>query len=241
MPESNGNAALVVDSLDVRYSGVPAVAGASFQVNRGEIVGLVGPNGAGKTSTLMAIMGAVPVRGGDVIFEGRSLRGLSTEDIVRSGVALVPEGRHIFSNLSVDENLRLGLVGRRSNDDVDADMERITSLFPVVREFAHRPAAALSGGQQQQLAIARALLAKPDLLILDEPSLGLAPNIVAAVWDALAEIRRQGVTILLVEQRAQITVSFAERTYVMSNGQIRMTLTPEEAGNTDRMVKAYFG
>jgi branched-chain amino acid transport system ATP-binding protein len=241
MAESNGNAALVVDSLDVRYSGVPAVSGASFEVGRGEIVGLVGPNGAGKTSTLMAIMGAVPVRGGDVIFEGRSLRGLSTENIVRSGVALVPEGRHIFSNLSVDENLRLGLVGRRSNDDVDADLERITSLFPVVREFAQRPAAALSGGQQQQLAIARALLAKPDLLILDEPSLGLAPNIVAAVWDALAEIRRQGVTILLVEQRAQITVSFAERTYVMANGQIRMTLTPEEADNTDRMVKAYFG
>jgi branched-chain amino acid transport system ATP-binding protein len=223
MAESNGNAALVVDSLDVRYSGVPAVSGASFEVGRGEIVGLVGPNGAGKTSTLMAIMGAVPVRGGDVIFEGRSLRGLSTENIVRSGVALVPEGRHIFSNLSVDENLRLGLVGRRSNDDVDADLERITSLFPVVREFA------------------RALLAKPDLLILDEPSLGLAPRIVAAVWEALAEIRRQGVTILLVEQRAQITVSFAERTYVMANGQIRMTLTPEEADNTDRMVKAYFG
>ena len=241
MPEQNGNAALVVESLDVRYSGVPAVSGASFDVGRGEIVGLVGPNGAGKTSTLMAIMGAVPVRGGEISFGGRSLRGLSTEDIVRSGVALVPEGRHIFAGLSVDENLRLGLVGRRSNDGLDADMERVTSLFPVVREFAQRPAAALSGGQQQQLAIARALLAKPDLLILDEPSLGLAPNIVAAVWEALAEIRRQGVTILLVEQRAQITVSFAERTYVMSNGQIRMTLTPADAGNTDRMVKAYFG
>src|SRR5512133_1736203 len=151
MPESqqqNGNAALVVDSLDVRYSGVPAVAGASFQVNRGEIVGLVGPNGAGKTSTLMAIMGAVPVRGGQITFEGRSLRGMSTENIVRSGVALVPEGRHIFSNLTVDENLRLGLVGRRSHDGVDADMERIASLFPVLKEFAPRPAAALSGGQQ---------------------------------------------------------------------------------------------
>jgi branched-chain amino acid transport system ATP-binding protein len=241
MPEQNGNTALVVDSLDVRYSGVPAVSGASFEVGRGEIVGLVGPNGAGKTSTLMAIMGAVPIRGGDVRFGGRSLRGLNSEDIVRSGVALVPEGRHIFSNLTVDENLRLGLVGRRGNEGVEEDMDRIAGLFPVVREFAQRPAAALSGGQQQQLAIARALLAKPDLLILDEPSLGLAPTVVAAVWDALAEIRRQGVTILLVEQRAQITVSFAERTYVMSNGQIRMTLTPDEADNTDRMVKAYFG
>jgi branched-chain amino acid transport system ATP-binding protein len=240
MPD-NGKAALVVDSLDVRYSGVPAVSGASFEVGRGEIVGLVGPNGAGKTSTLMAIMGVVPVRGGDITFGGRSLRGLNPEDIVRSGVALVPEGRHIFAGLSVDENLRLGLVGRRQNGGVDEDMDRIATLFPVVREFAHRPASALSGGQQQQLAIARALLAKPDLLILDEPSLGLAPNIVSAVWEALAEIRRQGVTILLVEQRAQLTVSFAERTYVMSNGQIRMMLTPEEAQNTDRIVKAYFG
>jgi branched-chain amino acid transport system ATP-binding protein len=234
-------AALVVESLDVRYGAVAAVRGASFEVNKGEIVGLVGPNGAGKTSTLMAIMGAVPPRGGDVRLGGRSLRGLNPEQIVRAGVALVPEGRHIFSNLSVDENLRLGLVGRRQANGVSEDLERIYSLFPVVREFAGRPAAALSGGQQQQLAIARALLAKPDLLILDEPSLGLAPNIVTAVWEALAEIRRQGVTILLVEQRAQITVSFAERTYVMSNGEIKMMLTPNEANNTDRMVKAYFG
>jgi branched-chain amino acid transport system ATP-binding protein len=233
--------ALSVEGLDVRYGAVSAVRGASFEVGRGEIVGLVGPNGAGKTSTLMAIMGVVAPRAGEVRLAGRSLRGLSPEAIVRSGVALVPEGRHIFSNLTVDENLRLGLTGRRATNGVAADLERIHGLFPVVREFAARPAAALSGGQQQQLAIARALLAQPDLLILDEPSLGLAPNVVTAVWEALAEIRRQGVTILLVEQRAQITVSFAERTYVMSNGEVRMTLTPRDAGDTDRMVKAYFG
>jgi branched-chain amino acid transport system ATP-binding protein len=233
--------ALAVEDLEVRYGAVSAVRGASFEVGRGEIVGLVGPNGAGKTSTLMAIMGVVAPRAGEVRLAGRSLRGLSPEAIVRSGVALVPEGRHIFSNLTVDENLRLGLTGRRATNGVAADLERIHGLFPVVREFAARPAAALSGGQQQQLAIARALLAQPDLLILDEPSLGLAPNVVTAVWEALAEIRRQGVTILLVEQRAQITVSFAERTYVMSNGEVRMTLTPRDAGDTDRMVKAYFG
>jgi branched-chain amino acid transport system ATP-binding protein len=233
--------ALAVEDLEVRYGAVSAVRGASFEVGRGEIVGLVGPNGAGKTSTLMAIMGVVAPRAGEVRLAGRSLRGLSPEAIVRSGVALVPEGRHIFSNLTVDENLRLGLTGRRATNGVAADLERIHGLFPVVREFAARPAAALSGGQQQQLAIARALLAQPDLLILDEPSLGLAPNVVTAVWEALAEIRRQGVTILLVEQRAQITVSFAERTYVMSNGEVRMTLTPRDARDTDRMVKAYFG
>jgi branched-chain amino acid transport system ATP-binding protein len=233
--------ALAVDGLEVRYGAVSAVRGASFEVGKGEIVGLVGPNGAGKSSTLMAIMGVVSPRGGEVRLGERSLRGMSPEAIVRSGVALVPEGRHIFSNLTVEENLRLGLTGRRVASGVAADLERIHALFPVVREFAARPAAALSGGQQQQLAIARALLARPDLLILDEPSLGLAPNVVTAVWEALAEIRRQGVTILLVEQRAQITVSFAERTYVMSNGEVRMTLTPRDAGDTDRMVKAYFG
>jgi branched-chain amino acid transport system ATP-binding protein len=234
--------ALSVESLEVSYSGVPAVRGASLEVGHGEIVGLVGPNGAGKTSTLMAIMGMVQPRAGEVRAGGRSLRGLSPEDIVRSGVALVPEGRHIFSNLTVEENLRLGLVGRRGGAGaVSQDLDRIHALFPVVREFAGRQAAALSGGQQQQLAIARALLAKPDLLILDEPSLGLAPNVVAAVWDALAEIRRQGVTILLVEQRAQITVSFAERTYVMADGAIQMTLTQSEAGDTDRLATAYFG
>jgi branched-chain amino acid transport system ATP-binding protein len=233
--------ALAVEGLEVRYGAVSAVRGASFEVGKGEIVGLVGPNGAGKSSTLMAIMGVVSPRGGEVRLGERSLRGMSPEAIVRSGVALVPEGRHIFSNLTVEENLRLGLTGRRVANGVAADLERIHALFPVVREFASRPAAALSGGQQQQLAIARALLARPDLLILDEPSLGLAPNVVTAVWEALAEIRRQGVTILLVEQRAQITVSFAERTYVMSNGEVRMTLTPRDAGDTDRMVKAYFG
>jgi branched-chain amino acid transport system ATP-binding protein len=233
--------ALAVEGLDVRYGAVTAVRGASLEVREGEIVGLVGPNGAGKTTMLMAIMGIVAPRAGEVRLGGRSLRGLTPEAIVRRGVALVPEGRHIFANLSVQENLRLGLVGRRATNGVAADLERIHALFPVVREFASRPAAALSGGQQQQLAIARALLARPDLLILDEPSLGLAPNVVTAVWEALAEIRRQGVTILLVEQRAQITVAFAERTYVMSNGQVRMTLTPRDAGDTDRMLEAYFG
>ena len=232
--------ALAVERLHVRYGRVHAVRGLSLTVEPGEIVGLVGPNGAGKSSTLMAIMGAVPPSAGEVRAGGRSLRGMSPEDIARSGIALVPEGRHIFSNLSVEENLRLGLVGRRESNGLRADLDWIQSLFPVVKEFAGRPAAALSGGQQQQLAIARALLSKPDILILDEPSLGLAPNIVTAVWEALAEINRQGVTILLVEQRAQITVSFAQRTHVMSNGELRMTLTPNEADNTDRMVHAYF-
>jgi branched-chain amino acid transport system ATP-binding protein len=170
--------ALAVEGLVVRYGGVAAVRDVSFEVGRGEIVGLVGPNGAGKSSTLMAIMGAVPPSAGDVRMGGRSIRGMNPEDIARSGISLVPEGRHIFSNLSVRENLRLGLVGRRESNGVAKDLEWIQSLFPVVKDFADRHAASLSGGQQQQLAIARALLAKPDILILDEPSLGLAPVVV---------------------------------------------------------------
>jgi branched-chain amino acid transport system ATP-binding protein len=228
---------LAVDALEVRYGAVRAVSGLSFEVARGEIVGLIGPNGAGKSSTLHAIMGAAPVVGGDVTLGGRSLVGRRTEDIARAGVALVPEGRRIFAELTVEENLRLGLAGRRGKDG-DA-FERVYELFPVVREFRKRNAGALSGGQQQQLAIARALVAEPDVLLLDEPSLGLAPRIVDVVFDALATIRESGLAVLLVEQRAQRTVALADRTYVIANGALRLTLGPDDAGDTDRLVAAY--
>jgi branched-chain amino acid transport system ATP-binding protein len=228
---------LAVDALEVRYGAVRAVSGLSFEVARGEIVGLIGPNGAGKSSTLHAIMGAAPVVGGDVTLGGRSLVGRRTEDIARAGVALVPEGRRIFAELTVEENLRLGLAGRRGKDG-DA-FERVYELFPVVHEFRRRSAGALSGGQQQQLAIARALVAEPDVLLLDEPSLGLAPRIVDLVFDALATIRESGLAVLLVEQRAQRTVALADRTYVIANGALRLTLGPDDAGDTDRLVAAY--
>jgi branched-chain amino acid transport system ATP-binding protein len=231
---------LEVQDLDVRYGPVTAVRGVSFEVHAGEIVGLIGPNGAGKSTTLHAIMGLVPPRAGEVRLAGRSLRGAPPERVARSGVALVPEGRRIFAELTVEENLRLGFAGRRSRDGAEDDVAAVYELFPVVGEFRRRSAGALSGGQQQQLAIARALVARPQLLLLDEPSLGLAPRIVDVVFDALAEIRRRGVTVLLVEQRAQRTVAFADRTYLMSNGEIRLTLTPRDAGDTDRMVAAYF-
>jgi branched-chain amino acid transport system ATP-binding protein len=231
--------ALEVAGLEVRYGTVPAVRNLDLRIDRGEIVGLVGPNGAGKSTTLLAIMGVVPIHGGDVRLHGRSIRGVQPESIVRRGVALVPEGRHIYASLTVDENLRLGLAGRRDRDGLDDDLAWLHELFPVVEEFAARPAGALSGGQQQQLAIARALVARPDVLLLDEPSLGLAPTVVVRLFEALGAIRERGVSILLVEQRAQLTVALADRTHVMTNTELRMTLTPADAGDTDRLTAAY--
>jgi branched-chain amino acid transport system ATP-binding protein len=231
---------LVVDGLEVRYGAVRAVRGVSLEVKPGEIVGLIGPNGAGKSSTLHAIMGAAPVAGGDVRLGGESLVGRRTEDVARLGVALVPEGRRIFAELSVEENLRLGLAGRRSRRDPAAALSRAFELFPVVHEFRRRTAGALSGGQQQQLAIARALVAEPDVLLLDEPSLGLAPRIVDVVFDALAAIRESGLAVLLVEQRAQRTVALADRCHVLANGELRLTLDRTDAADTDRLVAAYF-
>jgi len=230
---------LRVSELEVRYGAVPAVRNLGIEVGRGEIVGLIGPNGAGKSTTLHAIMGLVPAAGGEISLDGRPLRGLAPETIARLGVALVPEGRHIFAALTVDENLRLGLAARRERAGLAADLDWIRGLFPVLDEYRGRHAGALSGGQQQQLAIARALLARPEVLLLDEPSLGLAPTVVEAVFAALGLIRDRGVTILLVEQRARLTVAFADRTHVMANSEIRLTLGPADADDTERLSAAY--
>ena len=235
---ANG-AVLEVDGLVVRYGGVDAVRALTLSVGTGEIVGLIGPNGAGKSSTLHALMGLVSVSGGDVRLAGRSLVGKPPEAVARSGMALVPEGRRIFSSLTVEENLRLGLAGRRTRAGAADDLASVFDLFPIVHEFRGRQAGALSGGQQQQLAIARALVADPVVLLLDEPSLGLAPKIVDVVFEALAAIRDRGIAVLLVEQRAQRTVAFADRTYLLANGEIRLTLTPADASDTERMVAAY--
>jgi branched-chain amino acid transport system ATP-binding protein len=173
-----------------------------------------------------------------VRLRGRSIRGSRPEDVARTGVAIVPEGRRIYPELSVEENLRLGLAARRRNGPAPR-LDAVYELFPAVAEMRRRYAGALSGGQQQQLAIARALAAAPELLLLDEPSLGLAPRIVDVVFETLAAIREQGVTVLLVEQRAQRTVAFADRTYLLANGELRLTLTRADAAETERMVAAY--
>ncbi len=231
--------ALELVDLSVNYGSVPAVRKLDITVDKGEIVGLIGPNGAGKSTTLHAITGLIRPKSGDILLAGASIVGRKPETIARAGIALVPEGRRIFAELTVEENLRLGLVGRDGRDGVEEDRRWVEELFPVVSESRSRQAGVLSGGQQQQLAIARALVAGPSVLLLDEPSLGLAPTVVDVVFDALLKIRDRGVTVLLVEQRAQRTVALADRTYVMTNGELRMTLTPADAEDTERIVAAY--
>jgi len=201
-----------------------------------------GGGGGGGQYDMVSASGDASLRliaGGDVRLGERSLRGRSPEVVARSGVALVPEGRRIFGELTVDENLRLGLRARRSMDGAAQDVDRAFELFPVVREFRSRQAGALSGGQQQQLAIARALVSAPDVLLLDEPSLGLSPTVTDAVFEALAAIRDQGLAVVLVEQRAQRTVALANRCHVLANGEVRLTLTPDDAADTERMIHAY--
>ena len=234
MPEP----ALELDRLEVRYGPVTVVRELSLRVDRGEIVGLIGPNGAGKSTTLHAVMGLLPVAAGEIRIAGASVEGRTPESIARGGVALVPEGRRIFGDFTVEENLRLGLAGRRSANGGDP-LVAAYELFPMLREFRRRSAGALSGGQQQQLAIGRAIVADPDLLLLDEPSLGLAPTAVDGVFAALDAIRERGVTIVLVEQRAQRTVALADRTHVLVGGLLRMTLGPADADDTDKLIAAY--
>jgi branched-chain amino acid transport system ATP-binding protein len=237
MPE----AMLELDGVVVAYDGVLAVRGLTLAVERGEIVGLIGPNGAGKSTTLHAVMGLVRPAGGDIRFSGRSIRGRAPERVARAGVALVPEGRRVYPHLTVDENLKLGFAASGRRGSRTKVLDELRELFPVLGRYRKRLGGVLSGGEQQQLAIARALAAEPELILLDEPSLGLAPTVVEAVFEALARIRERGVTTLLVEQRAQRTVALADRTYVLANGELQATFGPEDADATDRLVAAYFG
>ena len=228
---------LEISNLEVRYGPVAAVRDLTIRVGKGEIVGLIGPNGAGKSTTLHAITGLVPAHDGEVRLDGESIRGRTPEKVAHAGVALVPEGRRIFADFTVEENLRLGLAARRRRNG--RAISEAYELFPILREYRRRQAGVLSGGQQQQLAIGRALVAGPSVLLLDEPSLGLAPTLVDQVFETLTKIRDRGIAILLVEQRAQRTVALANRTHVLTNGELRMTLGPEDADDTDKMVAAY--
>jgi branched-chain amino acid transport system ATP-binding protein len=232
---------LEVSGLVVRYGAVTAVRGVDLRVNEGEIVSIVGPNGAGKTSLISAIAGIVPPAAGSIVFAGKSLAGIALEDVVAHGLALVPEGRHIFASLTVMENLVLGATVRTDADNVRADIDRSLAMFPILGERRRQPAGQLSGGEQQQLAIARALLSRPRLLMLDEPSLGLAPSVVDQVYALLKSVRDRGVTILLIEQNAERVFGLSDRVHVMSGGEFGLSGTAAEIKNDRRFDAAYFG
>ena len=232
---------LSISDLSVRYGRITAVQEISLEVGEGEIVGLVGPNGAGKSTTLAAIFGLVPVAAGGISYLGESLVGLPPERIVRRGIALVLEGRHIFGTLTVAENLLVGTTANPDRTRAGAVLEGVLNRFPILRRTLRTPAGALSGGEQQQLAIARALVAEPRLLLLDEPSLGLAPQLVDSVFEAIDEIRREGVTVLLVEQNVTRTVELADRTYVLRSGRIALSGRRAELLRSGRLDAAYLG
>lgn len=232
---------LRVTDLSVRYGRLEAVRHLTFEVNQGEVIGLIGANGAGKSTTMAAIFGLQPSSGGRIDFENRSLLGRSPEDIARAGLAMVPEGRHIFTSLSVRDNLMLGAATGRNKSTLKSDLQRELDRFPVLAKNLDRTAGLLSGGQQQQLAIARALVSNPKLLLLDEPSLGLDPKTVDLVFETLSDLRSAGVTILLAEQNAARTIEFADRTHVLSHGEVAATTSSTDHASWEQITSEYLG
>lgn len=232
---------LQVEGLSVRYGVIEAVRGVSLTVDEGEIVALLGANGAGKTSTLSAIIGLVPAAGGDISFDGKQITGWSTERIVRGGMTMTPEGRRVFAALTVDENLVLGsavLSDREAESRIRAE---VFELFPILAERSNQSAGTLSGGQQQQLAIARSLMSGPRLLLLDEPSLGLAPQVVDSIFELIMRLKSRGLTILLVEQNVALALEVADRGYVLANGMVSMSGSSAELESSDEVERAYLG
>ena len=230
---------LSIKDLKVSYGGIEAVKGISFDVREGEIVTLIGANGAGKSSTLRAIAGLVKPSGGSISFKGENITGMNPTDIVKQGITLVPEGRRIFSDLTVLENLRIGAYLR--HDDLRDDIEWVYSLFPRLKERSWQAGGPLSGGEQQMLAVGRALMSRPKLIMMDEPSLGLAPIIVRGIFDIIREINARGTTILLIEQNANMALQTADSGYVLETGRITLTGTGEELLKNEAVQAAYLG
>jgi branched-chain amino acid transport system ATP-binding protein len=233
----------VLELRDVRvfYGAIQAVKGISLKVRERELVSIVGANGAGKTTTLRTISGIYRPRGGSITFEGKDLATLPSHEIVALGISQAPEGRQIFGTLSVHDNLMLGTIGRRDRGGISQDLEYVFSLFPVLKERLDQSGGTLSGGEQQMLAIGRALMARPRLLLLDEPSLGLAPMLVNRIFAVISRLKETGVTILLVEQNARKALEIADRAYVMETGRITLEGTARELTANPEIEKAYLG
>jgi branched-chain amino acid transport system ATP-binding protein len=234
-------ALLEVDSLDVSYGAIRALRGVKLSVEKGQIVTLIGANGAGKTTTLRALSGIVPAQKGKIVFDGQLLNGKQAHEIVRLGMAHAPEGRGIFPSLTVKDNLDLGAYTRNDRAAISSDIEKMYTRFPILKERHAQSAGTLSGGEQQMLAVARALMARPRLLLLDEPSLGLAPQIVKVIFNIIQEINQEGVTILLVEQNAAMALSIAHHGYVLETGEIKMSDDAKKLAASDEVRKAYLG
>ena len=230
---------LSVKDLQVSYGGIEAVKGISFDVTEGKIVTLIGANGAGKSTTLKAIAGLVKPSAGTIEFKGESITGKDSSDIVSRGVTLVPEGRRVFANMSVLENIKIGAYLRR--DDLSEDIEWVYSLFPRLKERSWQLAGTLSGGEQQMLAVARALMSRPKVIMMDEPSLGLAPLVVKGIFDIIKEINKKGVTVLLIEQNANMALKTADFAYVLETGRITLSGTGAELLTNEEVKKAYLG
>jgi branched-chain amino acid transport system ATP-binding protein len=232
---------LKIENLVVSYGGIEALKGISMEVEEGKIVTLVGANGAGKSTTLRSIVGLVKLKSGAITYKGKNLLNEKTQNIVRKGITLVPEGRRVFPNLTVKENLKIGAFTRTNTKEVNKDLDFVYSIFPILKERNWQLAGTLSGGEQQMLAVGRALMSRPKLLMMDEPSLGLAPLIVKEIFGIIEEIHRQGVTILLIEQNANAALHIADVGYVMETGRITLKGSGRELLENEDVKAAYLG
>lgn len=232
---------LKINDLHVYYGPIHALKGISFEVNDGEIVTLIGSNGAGKSTTLNTITGLIKPRSGSITLDGEEISNISSHLIVQKGISLSPEGREVFPALTVEENLILGAYTRKEKDEIDKNFARVYELFPRLKERINQTAGTLSGGEQQMLAIGRALMSSPNILLLDEPSMGLAPNLVQMIFELIVNINRQGTTVLLIEQNANMALSIANRAYVLETGNIVLSGDSKELLKDDRVRKAYLG
>jgi len=235
------SAMLKVKGLQVNYGGIQAVKGVDLEVGQGELVTLIGANGAGKTTTMKAITGLKPYSGGDIEYMGQSIKGVPTHELLKRGLAMVPEGRGIFARMSILENMQMGAYLRNDSDGIQKDTERMFGFFPRLKERASQYAGTLSGGEQQMLAMARALLSRPKLLLLDEPSMGLSPIMVEKIFEVVREISKEGLTVLLVEQNARLALKAANRGYVMDSGTVTMSGDAKVMLDDPKVRAAYLG